>query len=84
MIVALSLRDSCLLSFFFIGLTNPTLKTIYSETGGKIRKLVDVLDLAFTKISPILTTAPIAIASFIAYFTTDLGADALELPYDIW
>lgn len=56
-------------------------KTIYTQTSEKIKKLVENLDFAFTKVSPISTCIPTLIASFATYFTTDLGPDSFELPF---
>lgn len=65
---------------FSIGLMSPILNTIYTQTDEKIKKLVEMLNFAMANMTPILVTLPTFIGSFVAYFTTDLGADALELP----
>lgn len=47
----------------------------------KITKFAQILDFAFIKIDPVFFNIPICIVSFAAYFTTDLGMNALELPF---
>lgn len=63
------------------GLTNPTLKTIYTQTSDKIRRMSDVFDSIFVKMTAAYLTIPIFVGSFITYFTTELGADAFKLPF---
>lgn len=73
----------CCVKYFhiFLGLTNSTLKAIYTQTSEKIKKIGGILDFALAKFTPISTTIPAFIASFVAYFTTELGTDAFELPF---
>lgn len=66
---------------FFIGLMNATLKTIYAQSGKRIKKFAENVNLGFAKLTPTCTVLPIFFGSLANYFTTDLGADALELPY---
>lgn len=66
--------------FFSIGLMNPTLKTIYRKTNEEIKKVHKILNFALVKSTPVCVTIPVFIASFVAYFTTDLGTEAFELP----
>lgn len=70
-------------AFFHVGLVNPTMNIIYMQTSEKIEKLAEFSNLAFVKVTPLSTTIPIFVASFFTYFTTDFGADALELPFPI-
>lgn len=60
---------------------NPTLNTIYTQTEHKIKKIANILNLVFVKMLPACTILTVAIACFVAYFTTDAGSDAFELPF---
>lgn len=64
----------------FVGLVNPTVKTIYTQTVGAIKKHVGFSNTALIKVTPAAATLPVALGCFITYFTSDLGADAFELP----
>lgn len=65
----------------FVGLVNPTLKTIYTQTSEKIKKHVGICNTALIKVTAVATTMPPALGCFVAYFTTDVGADVFELPH---
>lgn len=59
---------------------DPTLRAIYTQAGEKVRRNVKIVSIALIKVTPVTTTLSVGLACFITYFTTDLGADALELP----
>lgn len=67
-----------------IGLSNPVSKTIHNATNQQVEKHLKLLDIVLVKISPICVTLPMFIVSFLAYFITDMGADAFNLPFHMW
>lgn len=68
----------------FIGLINPTSKAIYDEIDGKLEFWVKMLDLLVVNVMPVGITFPMLIISYFVYYTTDLGADAFQLPFYAW
>lgn len=67
-----------------VGLSNPVSKTIYDETNQKIEKRFKILDVVLLKATPACVTLPMLIINLVTYFTTDIGSDALELPFQMW
>lgn len=67
-----------------LGCVNPISKTIYHSTDRKLHKWIKLLNIALVNVAPICVTLLLFIASFVVYFTTDLGNDAFFLPFTIW
>lgn len=60
------------------------LKTLYNESSQHIQKYIKTLHIALLMVAPVFGILPPLIVSFIAYSTTDLGNEALELPISMW
>lgn len=69
---------------YVLGVKNPVSKTIHNQTKQQIEKHFRRLDIILVKATPVCVTLPMFIISFVAYFTTDIGADAFELPVHMW
>lgn len=67
-----------------LGLVFPVSKTIYKKTHVKVQKVVKIATIACPVMTPFILIVPPFIGNFSTYFTTDLGADALELPLPMW
>lgn len=65
-------------------LEDPTTRAIFYQTNRLVEKCSRIIILVVTKITPLCWLAPQTIASFVTYFTTDLGNDAFELPVTMW
>lgn len=59
---------------------NPTLTTIYTQTNEKIEKMVETMNFWLVKLTAPFCTIPTILGSFITFYTSNLGADAFELP----
>lgn len=68
----------------FLGLEFPVSKTIYTKTREKIESVVKISKFALTGMTPFIATVLPFVVSFLTYFTTDLGPDALVLPLPLW
>lgn len=82
--VFLSRLSNRIAFFHFVGLAYPVSKTIYTKTSAKIQKVAKILKLGIVEVTPFVVNVPPFVGGLIAYFTTDLGADALELPLPMW
>lgn len=71
-------------TFSNLGLEDPMSKMIYTKTNGKIHKTARILNILLVGMSPFLTIVPPVLVSMVTFFTTDLGADALQLPFPMW
>lgn len=69
---------------YFVGLVNPVSKTNYTETGAKIQKVAKILKISLVEVTPFIVNFLPFVGGLVGYFTTDLGADALELPLPMW
>lgn len=69
---------------FFLGLENSELKKLYIKTGRIIELMSKAILLVFMYIIPPMFVLPNSILSFYAFFTTDLGNDAFEMPFPMW
>lgn len=49
-----------------------------------MEKWIRIMDIAFLRVTPVLSTFPAMIVCYSKYFTTDLGGKAFELPVPIW
>lgn len=67
-----------------LGLENASSKPIYEEIIQKIEKLCEGLNFIIIYISTPCVMFPKCLISFFAYFTTDLGSEAFELPFSVW
>lgn len=68
------------LLFFYVGLKNDESRAIYEKTSQNVEKLSETI-IATMRVSFHVLIWPAFIASFLNYFTTDLGADGFELPF---
>lgn len=59
-------------------------KAIYEDTHRFLEKVSGILYVAFVKVLPQLIIWPTFAMSYVKYFTTDLKADAFELPLFLW
>lgn len=57
---------------------------LYTKTSKKVQKAVKITTFILPQMTPILMFVPTFMVSFVGYFTTDLGADALKLPLPKW
>lgn len=71
-------------NYKFQGLENPVSQTIYKKFNQKTEKITSIINSAAIKILYPNILMPTLIASFYAYFTTDLGNDAFQLPFPYW
>lgn len=60
------------------------LKTLYNESSQHTQKYIKTLHIVLLMVAPVFCILPPSIVSFIAYSTTDLGNEALELPIPMW
>lgn len=63
---------------------DPKLQTLYTVTSHRIQKWITALHCFYVFVAPALSTVPSFLASFHAYFTTDLGSDAFEFVNPMW
>lgn len=68
----------------FVGLENPSSRAIYEEIVRQIEKMCEALNFIIIYISTPCVMLPKCMLSFFAYFTTDLGSGAFELPFNVW
>lgn len=57
---------------------------IYEKINRQIEKWSKIVYIVVAKVTPILVIMLKVIYSVAVYFTTDLGNDALELPFPEW
>lgn len=69
---------------FILGIKYSESKTIYNETNQLAEKLSKIIYLVIVKISIPCLVLPKIIVCFIAYYATDSGNDAFELPLPMW
>lgn len=69
---------------YFLGLLNPISKTIYNKIDEKLQLWVKILDFLMVNVMPVGITFPMLIVTYFAYYTTNLGADAFQLPFFAW
>lgn len=81
-------HHSSLFRYFFsvriLGLKYSATRSIYEETSQFEEKLSGIILFAMVKITPMCIFVSYFIYIFFVYFTTDLGADAFELPCPMW
>lgn len=65
----------------FLGSKIPASKAIYAETNRQVEKWSKFIFLGIAEVTPICLVWPKFVVSLITYLTTDLGNDALELPF---
>ena len=66
------------------GMENPQSKQTYVKLNENIEKWTGVFYFFMVQLSVPAVTMPQFIISFYLYFTTDLGAEAFNLPFVIW
>lgn len=57
---------------------------LYTKISRKVGKWIQFLDFVCLKVTPLLCVNSSLIASYLTYFTTDLGETAFELPLPMW
>lgn len=67
-----------------IGLEYSKLQTFYIEAGQRVANWIQILHIAFLKVTPIVAVSSTLFISFFTYFTTDLGGLAFELIVPMW
>lgn len=67
-----------------LGSSNAKLTALYNELNRKTEKCSKIIYFITTKLSPICIIVPKSIICFFVYFTTNLAADAFELPLPMW
>lgn len=63
---------------------NPTMERVFKMTIHRIDKWNRMIYLCMSKGVPLVVIWPTYIASFIIYYTSDLGEDAFTLPTPVW
>lgn len=61
--------------------SEPESKKLYKEESDKVDKWIGLYHTAIVKVTIPLGGLPIAIYSYYTYYTTDMGADAFQLPF---
>lgn len=74
-------RCSSKMAIPFLESKNPASKAIYAETNRQVEKWSKFIILGIAKVTPFFLVWPKFVVSLVTYFTTDLGSDALELPF---
>lgn len=64
-----------------LGLKHSESKNLYEEMGRLIELSTEAIAFVFVVILPPTFILPKSLLSIFAYYTTDLGNDALELPF---
>lgn len=72
------------LLYFWPGITNPRLRIQYNKSNQSIQKWIKILRIVSLVMTPMLIVLPVAILSYVTYFTTDLGGGSFELPTPMW
>lgn len=70
--------------FCFKGLNNPISTDIYVNSSELIRKFTKIMKISMAVITPACMILSKFLANLFIYFSTDLGADELELPLPMW
>lgn len=68
----------------FLGLINPVSMAIYAKSNKQIEEYGNALSIFMRKVSIPCFIMPKFIISLVTYFTTDLGNDAFQLPFQLW
>lgn len=76
--------DLCSLNNIISGSENEASKVIYTKVNSKLVKWSEWFYFANMKVTLPAFTFPNLIKSFFIYFTTDVGADAFQLPFYAW
>lgn len=76
--------DSCGYAPFNIELENPTSQAIYTETGETIQKWTRISKYGLLVLLPGCVVVLPLLVNLKTFFTSDVGADAFELPLLMW
>lgn len=66
------------------GLENEKSKAIFENLMAQVDKWANLLVFAMVNVTLPCVTIPKIVISFFAYYATDAGSDAFELPFTAW